>query len=230
MRNVITLSLFFIIGIGAVMAQSGEKRTMADSKKEQPKELEKLQNQVDNAEKSFQDCFDTDRSLKNLKESVKNNVKKRHENVKTALEAIIDHQQIQLSGCRDSLAVFRFFTNTEETIFADSTLERNGWSKKLKGSYLTQYATITLIREASTEISEVENTISKMTNQQQDKGWNDEELKTAIALEIGNTMKTTIAKQLDDIDKRDLSFLSSKQKEYYRNLSGRFDKIFNTYF
>ena len=150
--------------------------------------------------------------------------------MKTALENIINLQQKQLSDCRDSLAMFLFFTNTEETIFADSTLERNGWSKKLKGTYLTQYTTITLIREASTEILNVENTINRMTNQKQEKGWDDEQLKTAIALEIGNLMRNSIAKQLDDIDKRDLSFLSSKQKEYYRNLSERYDKIFNTYF
>lgn len=211
-----------------MIAQPASGKTTSEISKQ--KELDKLQKQVNDAEKSFQDCFDTDRSLKNLKESVKNNVKKRHENVKTAFETIINLQQKQLADCRDSLAVFRFFTNTEETIFADSTLERNGWSKKLPGIYLTQYETITLIQEASVEISEVENTISKMTNQKQDKGWNDEQLKMAIALEIGNTMRTTIAKQLDDIDKRDLSFLSSKQKEYYRNLSERYDKIFITYF
>lgn len=228
MKKTLFLLLSIIIGISGIIAQpvSGKETPLISKQTE----LDKLQKQVNDAEKTFQDFFDTDRSLKTLKEPVKNNVKKRHENVKTALEAIINHQQKQLADCRDSLAVFRFFSNIEETIFADSTLERNEWSKKLTGTYLTQYATITLIREASTEISEVENTISKMTNQKQDKGWNDEQLKTAIALEIGNTMRTTIAKQLDDIDKRDLSFLSSKQKEYYRNLSERFDKIFNTYF
>jgi len=228
MKKTLFLLLSIIIGISGIIAQpvSGKETPLISKQTE----LDKLQKQVKDAEKTFQDFFDTDRSLKTLKEPVKNNVKKRHENVKTALEAIINHQQKQLADCRDSLAVFRFFSNIEETIFADSTLERNEWSKKLTGTYLTQYATITLIREASTEISEVENTISKMTNQKQDKGWNDEQLKTAIALEIGNTMRTTIAKQLDDIDKRDLSFLSSKQKEYYRNLSERFDKIFNTYF
>lgn len=228
MKRAIIVFFTLIIGISSTIAQTASGKTTSEISKQ--KELEKLQKQVNDAEKSFQDCFDTDGSLKKLKEPVKNNVKKRHENVKTALEAIINLQQNQLSDCRDSLAVFRFFTNTEETIFVDSTLERNGWSKKLAGTYLTQYETITLIREASTEILEVEKTISKMTAQKQDKGWDDEQLKTAIALEIGNTMRTTIAKQLDDIDKRDLSFLSSKQKEYYRNLSERFDKIFNTYF
>lgn len=211
-----------------MIAQPASGKTTSEISKQ--KELDKLQKQVNDAEKSFQDCFDMDRSLKNLKEPVKNNVKKRHENVKTALESIINLQQKQLSDCRDSLAMFLFFTNTEETIFADSTLERNGWSKKLKGTYLTQYTTITLIRKASLAISEVENTISKMTNQKQEKGWDDEDLKTVIALEIGKTMRTSIAKQLDDIDKRDLSFLSPKQKEYYSKLSSRFDKIFNTYF
>ncbi len=228
MKKIIVLFFTLIIGIGGMIAQPASVKTSSEISKQ--KELEKHLKQVNDAEKSFQDCFDTDRSLKNLKETVKNNVKKRHENVKTALEAIINLQQKQLSDCRDSLAVFRFFTNQEETIFADTTLELKGWNNKLTGTYLTQYTTITLIRKASLAIFEVENTISKMTNQKQDKGWNDEQLKTAIALEIGNTMRTTIAKQLDDIDKRDLSFLSSKQKEYYRNLSERCDKIFNTYF
>ena len=228
MKKTLVLLFLLIIGIGGIIAQpvSG-KATPVISKQT---ELDKLQKQVDDAEKTFQDYFDTDRSLKTLKELVKNNVKKRHENVKTALETIINLQEKQLADCRDSLAVFRFFTNQEETIFADTTLELNGWNNKLTGTYLTQYTTITLIRKASLAISEVENTISKMTNQKQDKGWNDEQLKTAIALEIGHTIRTSIAKQLDDIDKRDLNFLSSKQKEYYRNLSERYDKIFNTYF
>ena len=228
MKKAIIVFFILIIGISSTIAQTATGKTASVLSTQ--KELDKLQKQVNDAEKSFQDCFDADRSLKNLKEPVKNNVKKRHENVKTALETIINLQEKQLADCRDSLAVFRFFTNTEETIFADSTLERNGWSKKLKGTYLTQYTTITLIREASTEILDVENTINRMTNQKQEKGWDDEQLKTAIGLEIGNLMRNTIAKQLDDIDKRDLSFLSSKQKEYYRNLSERYDKIFNTYF
>ena len=228
MKKAIIVFFALIIGISSAIAQTATGKTTSVLSKQ--KELDELQKQVNEAEKSFQDYFETDKSLKNLKEPIKNNVKKRHENVKTALEAIINLQQKQLADCRDSLAVFRFFTNTEETIFADSTLERNGWSKKLTGTYLKQYETITLIREVYTEISEVENAIDEKTNEKQDKGWNDEQLKTAIALEIGNTMRATIGRQLDDIDKRDLSFLSSKQKEYYRNLSERFDKIFNTYF
>jgi hypothetical protein len=69
-----------------------------------------------------------------------------------------------------------------------------------------------------------------MSGQKQEKGWNEEQLQTAVALEIGNAIKNTIAKQLNDISKMDLSFFSPNQKEYYRNLSSRFDKIFNTYF
>lgn len=228
MKRTIVLSLALIIGIITANAQNEtSKKTYV---KPRQTELEILQNQVDDAEKTFQDYFGTDRALKSLKEPVINNVKKRHESVKTALEKIIDKQQEKLKACQDTLAAFRFFSNTGETIFADSTLERNGWSKKLTGVYLAQYNTISSIRDAAIAISEVENTIIKKTSQKQEMGWNDEKLKAAIVLEIEKAMTVTIAKQLDDIDKMDLSFLSSKQKEYYKNLSIRFDKIFNTYF
>lgn len=227
MRYIVTIILI-VVSIGNTIAQSGGTKPVPTKK--QPTELNKLQQQIESAENAFQNYLNSKSALKKKLKKQVSDIQNRHEKVKTAYEALINEQQEQLKACQDTLAVFRFFSNTEETIFADSTLERNGWSKKLKGAYLTQYETISKIREVSLAISEVENTINKMSGQKQEKGWNDEQLQTAIALEIGNTVNNTIAKQLDDISKMDLSFLSPKQKEYYKKQSSRFDKIFNTYF
>ena len=167
--------------------------------------------------------------MRSLKEPVKNNVKKHHESVKTALEAIIEMQQDQLIDYQDELSVFRFFSNTEETIFADTTLERNGWSKKLTGTYLKQYETISRIREVSISISEVEKTIIEETNNKEKNGLDDEKLKTIISCKIETKMRNQIGRKIDDINKFDLSFLSDTQKEYYRKLRERYNDIFDKY-
>ncbi len=229
MRYIVTIILI-VVSIGNTIAQSGGTKPITVSTKKQPTELNKLQQQIESAENAFQNYFNNKSALNKKLEKQVSDIQNRHEKVKIAFEALVNEQQEQLKACQDTLDMFRFFTNTEETIFADSTLERNGWSKKLKGVYLTQYETISKIREVSFAISEVENTINKMSGQKQEKGWNEEQLQTAVALEIGNAIKNTIAKQLNDISKMDLSFFSPNQKEYYRNLSSRFDKIFNTYF
>ncbi len=226
MKKTIVLSLALIIGFYPSIAQNATSKTTSVN---QQIELDKLQKRVNDAEKSFQDYFDKDKSLKSLKEPVKNNVKKHHENVKTALEAIIEMQQDQLTAYQDELSVFRFFSNTEETIFADSTLERNGWSKKLAGTYLKQYETISRIREVSISISEVEKTIIEETNNKEKNGLDDEKLKTIISCKIEAKMRNQIGRKIDDINKFDLSFLSDAQKEYYRKLRERFNDIFDKY-
>lgn len=226
MRYIVTIILI-VVSLGNTIAQS---KPITVSTKKQPTELNKLHQQIESAENAFQNYFNNTSALNRKLVKQVPEIKNRHEKVKTAFEALIKEQQEQLKACQDSLVVFRFFTNTEETIFADSTLERNGWNKKLTGIYLTQYEAISRIRGVSLAISEVENTINRMSSQKQEKGWDEEQLQTAVALEIGNAMKNTIAKQLDDIGKMDLSFLSHKQKAYFQRQSGRFDKIFNTYF
>lgn len=228
MRFIVVL-VTIIISMEALIAQSGTKSIAVPAKKHST-ESNILQQQIESAENAFQNYFNNKSALNKKLEKQVSDIQNRHEKVKIAFEALVNEQQEQLKACQDTLDMFRFFTNTEETIFSDSTLERNGWSKKLKGVYLTQYETISKIREVSFAISEVENTINKMSGQKQEKGWNEEQLQTAVALEIGNAIKNTIAKQLNDISKMDLSFFSLNQKEYYRNLSSRFDKIFNTYF
>lgn len=217
MKKTIILVFAIIFGMGSAIAQD-------------VKGLERLQDQVNKEEKAFQDYFDSERSLKNLKDKVKTEVQKHHESVKTALEAIINMQQEQLAACQEELSVFRFFSNTEETIFMDSTLELNGWNKKLTGVYVEQYKTISSIREVSSAITDVENTINERSKEQQAMDWSDEELKEVIVRFIEKKMTVSIAKQLDDIDNMDLRFLSPSQKDYYRKLSERYDEIFNTYF
>lgn len=226
MKKTIVLSLALIIGIYSSIAQNATSKTISVN---QQIELDKLQKRVNDAEKSFQDYFDKDKSLRSLKEPVKNNVKKHHESVKTALEAIIEMQQDQLIDYQDELSVFRFFSNTEETIFADTTLERNGWSKKLTGTYLKQYETISRIREVSISISEVEKTIIEETNNKEKNGLDDEKLKTIISCKIETKMRNQIGRKIDDINKFDLSFLSDTQKEYYRKLRERYNDIFDKY-
>lgn len=226
MKKTIVLSLALIIGIYSSIAQNATCKTTSINHQ---MELEEFQKRVNGAEKTFQDYFDKDKSLKSLKEPVKNNVKKYHENVKTALEAIIEMQRDQLAAYQDELSVFRFFSNTEETIFADSTLERNGWSKKLTGTYLKQYETISRIREVSISISEVEKTIIEETNNKEKNGLDDEKLKTIISCKIETKMRNQIGRKIDDINKFDLSFLSDAQNDYYRKLRERFNDLFDKY-
>lgn len=224
MKYLMTL-LMIVVSIGTTIAQSGRAIRMAVSQNNRSTEMEGLQQRVEAAENSFQNYIDSERRLRN-----DNNLKIKHENVTNALKSIIRLQQDQITEYEEELSVYRFFSNTEQTIFADTTLEHNGWSKKLSGTYQTQYNAISSIREVSLAIFEVENTISQKIGQQQEMGWNDEELQTAVALEIGKTVKTTIAKQLDDISNMDLSFLSPAQKEYYNQLLVRYNNIYNEYF
>ena len=221
-KPVIVLFFVLIIGLSSVSAQNAANCV-------QPTDMQKLQEKVSDAEKSFQDCFDTDRTLKGLKEPLKSTIKNRHKNVKTALETIINMQQEQLLACQDTLAVFRFFSNTEETIFEDSTLERNGWSRKLTGTYLILYETISQIREVSALISEVENTINEETNNKEKEGLDDEKLKTIIKYKIETKMRYQIGRKMDELDAKDLSSLSDAQREYYRKLGERFNDIFDRY-
>lgn len=225
MRYIVTL-MVIVLSMGIAFAQSGGTKPQS----KQSMSINKLLEKAEDAETVFQNYFDDNRNLNKVLNKQVKSIQERHKKVIEAYKSVIEEQGNQLVACQDTLSVYRFFSNTGETIFTDFTLERNGWSKKLTGTYLTQYKTISSIREASSAISEVENTINKMIDQQQEKGWDDEQLQTAIALEIGNRMKNSIVKQLNDINNMDLRFLSPEQEEYYRKLSGRFDKIFNTYF
>ena len=221
MRYLVTLILI-IVSIGTTIAQSEGTKPTSVSVKNHATELDKLQQQVESAENAFQNYFNNESALKKkLREQVQE-IQSRHEKVKTAYEALVNEQQEQLKACQDTLAVFRFFTNTEETIFADSTLERNGWSKKLTGLYFTQYETISLIRDANHALFEVEKTIETLKL----RGESEED----ISMAIDYPLKKTISQQLDDIAERDLSFLSPKQYEYYKKQLICFDNIFNTYF
>lgn len=225
MRYIVTL-IAILVSFGITIAQTGSIDPKDVPANNHQTEIEKLQQQVENAEIAFQSYFDS----KKPRELVIDSLKTKHENVTNALDSIIKIQQEQLAEYQEEISVYRFFSNTEETIFADTTLKHNGWDKKLSGPFQTQYNTISSIREVSMAISEVEETIKDMSEHQQEKGWNDEQLRMAIALEIGNVMNTSIANQLNDIAKMDLSFLSPKQQEYYSKLTVRYNKIFIDYF
>lgn len=224
MKYTVALLLLFALGIGVATAQSGA--TSKTSTKSQLAELDRLEKEVVKAEEAFVN----ESELKKLKNSAKSKIMKRHEDVRKSLEAIIELQQKQLADCQEELVVFRFFSNTEETIFADSTLEWNGWSKKLTGTFLTQYEVISKIRDVSVAISEVERTINVKIEEARTDELNEEEKKNSIVYAIRKRIYDKIGPQIDEIEQMDYRFLSDKQKEYYKKLRGRFNDILQEYF
>ncbi|MBR6928721.1 MAG: hypothetical protein IKH61_00680 [Bacteroidales bacterium] len=224
MKYTIALLLLFVLDVGVAMAQSGG--TPKAITKSQQTELDRLEKEVVKAEETFAN----ESELKKLKDPAKSKIMKRHEDVRKSLEAIIELQQKQLADCQEELAIFRFFSNTEETIFADSTLEWNGWSKKLTGIFLTQYEVISKIHDVSVAISEVERTIDVKTEEARTDELNEEEKKNSIVYAIRKRIYDKIGPQIDEIEQMDYRFLSDKQKEYYKKLRGRFNDILQEYF
>lgn len=212
--------IIIIISTGIVVAQNDA--TTYYSSKANPIEAEKWQENIEKKEQAFQDYIDKEDNQKKQLKNLKTTLKNRHNDVCLAYIEVITAQQKQLDACQEELVVFRFFSNTEETIFSDSTLELNGGRNKLKGSYLVQYETISLIREANQALTEVEETIETLKLHG--------DSKEDISMAISYPMKKTIVQQLDEIKGMDLKFLSDKQKNYYMDLRGRYNKIFNTYF
>lgn len=134
----------------------------------------------------------------------------------------------QLESCRESLAVYDFFNKDDISIFSNKTLETNGKAKELSGKNLVKYETIKMIDEVQTKLNKVEETIIQVNEQRVEKQWSDAELNKAIVLVIKADLYA-IGDALDVIDKRDLSFLSKEQLEYYRGLSKKFDEFYNKY-
>ena len=218
-KNIIFLSIIIFTSC------KGLKEAQSNMDKPTPKQTECENLQIGKAEQKFQDyLYDQNKQNCKLKDC-KDSLDYYHKDVcKEYIYTITLHQE-QLAACQDELSAFRFFSNTEATIFSDSTLEHSGWNKKLTGTYLAQYEVISHIREADQAISDVEKTIEKTKSQQKDKNWTEDQLKTAIILEIENAINK-ITPQLNEIDEMKLFFLSEKQKDYYLSLKGRYFDIY----
>ena len=101
--------------------------------------------------------------------------------------------------------------------------------KQLKGDYQVRYKTIRLIADLNQQLLNVGKIITENKSQQKEKGWNNNQLNNAIRLDISKTM-TEIGQLLDSIDKRNRAWLSESQKNYYKQLSKKFDTLYYTYF
>lgn len=134
----------------------------------------------------------------------------------------------QLQSCRDSLAVYEFFNTDSVSVFFNKTLETNGKAKDLSGKNSVKYETIKMIANVQMNLKKVEETITQAHAERLEKQWSDADLKKFIALGIKADLYD-IGSALDVIDKRDLSFLSKEQLEYYRRLSKKFDEFYNKY-
>lgn len=134
----------------------------------------------------------------------------------------------QLQSCRDSLAVYEFFNTDSVSVFFNKTLETNGKAKDLSGKNSVKYKTIKMIADVQMNLKKVEETITQAHAERLEKQWSDADLKNFIALRIRANL-CAIGDALDVIDKRDLSFLSKEQLEYYRKLSKKFDEFYNKY-
>ena len=134
----------------------------------------------------------------------------------------------QLTECKNNLSLYEFFNNEDISIFTNNDLEQNGQAQKLTGSSKTKYETIRMIAEADSKITILNNKIEQIQNQQQEMRWSQKELENAIALQIKADLYS-IGDLLANIRKRDLSFLSTAQMEYYSKQKQRYNVIFNKY-
>lgn len=228
MRSMYFLSILLVFIIGTVKMQA--QTEVIVSQKNRQTEFEKLYNQVETAEESFQKSFENDKMLKSLKDPAKSLIKKHHNDVCQAYDEVVKLLQKQFSDREDTIMIFRFFSNAEESLFTDSTLIKRGLDKKLTGTFLVQYETISQIRETSLAVLEIEDVINERIAQKIEKGWDDDKLKTVISLEIEKAMNNEVFDQIEIIKRLDTSFLSDKQNEYYLNVLRRYDEIYRTYF
>lgn len=152
-----------------------------------------------------------------------------HDKTINCRDSLIFQLERQNKLLRDTLSMFTFFNNDNVSIFSDSTLIKNGMDKQLKGDYQVRYKTIRLIADLNQQLINVNKIITENTNQQKEKGWNNNQLNNAIRLDISKTM-TQIGQSLDQIDKRNRSWLSETQKKYYKKLSKDFDQLYYKYF
>lgn len=159
----------------------------------------------------------------------KGNICLRHDETNTCRDSLICQLEQQNKLLKDTLSMFTFFNNSAVSLFLDSTLIKNGMDKQLKGDYQVRYKTIRLIADLNQQLLNVDKIITENKHQQKEKGWNNNQLNNAIRLDISKTM-TEIGQSLDQIDKRNRSWLSDTQKEYYKQLSKKFDTLYYTYF
>ena len=143
-------------------------------------------------------------------------------------DAEIKSLQQKLDAANAKLSVYEFFNNEEISVFTNNALEQNGCAQKLTGKNKITYETIRMIADVERKLTDIDNKISELQKQQQAKKWSDAELKNAIRLEIKADMDG-IGDQLDAINKRDLTFLSTKQMDYCQKQLQRFDIIYNRY-
>ena len=154
-------------------------------------------------------------------------IQKLQEQIVSKDAEIVSLQQ-KLDTASAQLAVYEFFNNEEISIFADTTLEQNGCAQKLTGKNKITYETIRMIANIEHAITDIDNKVLQLQQQQQTKKWSNSELKNAIRLEIKADMND-IGDQLDIIEMRDLSILSGSQFAYYKKQLERFDAIFIKY-
>lgn len=154
---------------------------------------------------------------------------RQHDKTNTCRDSLICQLEQQNKLLKDTLSMFTFFNNSAVSLFSDSTLIKNGMDKQLKGDYQVRYKTIRLIADLNQQLLNVDKIITENKSQQKEKGWNNNQLNNAIRLDISKTI-TEIGQSLDQIDKRNRSWLSETQKEYYKQLSKEFDTLYYTYF
>lgn len=152
-----------------------------------------------------------------------------HDKTNTCRDSLICQLEQQNKLLKDTLSMFTFFNNGDISLFLDSTLIKNRMDKQLKGDYQVRYKTIRMIADLNQQLLDIDKIITENKSQQKEKGWNNNQLNNAIRLDISKTM-TQIGQSLDQIDKRNRSWLSETQKEYYKQLSKKFDKLYYTYF
>lgn len=154
---------------------------------------------------------------------------RQHDKTNTCRDSLICQLEQQNRLLKDTLSMFTFFNNSTVSLFSDSTLIKNGMDKQLKGDYQVRYKTIRLIADLNQQLLNVDKIITENKSQQKEKGWNNNQLNNAIRLDISKTM-TEIGQLLDSIDKRNRAWLSESQKNYYKQLSKKFDTLYYTYF
>ena len=154
---------------------------------------------------------------------------RQHDKTNTCRDSLICQLERQNKQLKDTLSMFTFFNNGDISLFLDSTLIKNRMDKQLKGDYQVRYKTIRMIADLNQQLLDIDKVITENKNQQKEKGWNDNQLNNAIRLDISKTM-TEIGQLLDSIDKRNRAWLSESQKNYYKQLSKKFDTLYYTYF
>lgn len=231
--------LFFLLLISSISVASVAQNTVPSAATTKTdKDTTILQKQIKVAPKakdwyalrdSADGSWERTKNYGRWNEKHKSYICERHDKTNTCRDSLICQLELQNKLLKDTLSMFTFFNNSEVSLFLDSTLIKNGMDKQLKGDYQVRYKTIRLIADLNQQLLNVDKIIAENKNQQKEKGWNNNQLNNAIRLDISKTM-TEIGQSLDQIDKRNRSWLSETQKEYYKQLSKKFDTIFYTYF